>query len=253
MVVGLKKFQEHFAAFADRYALIGGAACDLAFSEVGETFRATKDLDIVLLIERVDAEFAAQFWAFVRSGRYGDCQIDADKRCYYRFSKPTAAGYPAMLELFSRLPDAFAESPTGRLTPVPVDGAVSSLSAILLDDDYYTWICAGRDLMQGVSVVRSEYLIPLKAQAYLDLQARKSAGDAVDSRDLKKHRNDVFRLAQIIDPARRPSPPPAIQRGLTEFFRAVEREEIDLKALGLRGQSAAAVIKMLEAFYKAAE
>ena len=48
MVKGLGLFKEHFRPYTDRYVLIGGTACDLAFEEAGLSFRATKDLDIVL-------------------------------------------------------------------------------------------------------------------------------------------------------------------------------------------------------------
>jgi hypothetical protein len=47
-----------------------------------------------------------------------------------------------MLELFSRLPDALDHAEGSELTPVPVDDEVSSLSAILMDDDYYAF-CDG--------------------------------------------------------------------------------------------------------------
>ena len=41
-------------------------------------------------------------------------------------------------------------------------------------------------------------LIPLKARAFLDLTGRKLNGDQVNQRDIKKHRNDVFRLAAVL-------------------------------------------------------
>ena len=47
MVAGMDIFREHFRGFADRYILIGGAACEIAMNEAGLGFRATKDLDIV--------------------------------------------------------------------------------------------------------------------------------------------------------------------------------------------------------------
>ena len=69
MVKGMKRFREHFAGFEDRYVLIGGAACDLAMEDAGLNFRATKDLDIVLCIEALDAAFVKAFWAFVKRHR----------------------------------------------------------------------------------------------------------------------------------------------------------------------------------------
>lgn len=70
MVRGLAKFKERLGAYADQYTLIGGAACDLLMDEAGLTFRATKDLDIVLCVERLRADFVDAFWEFVKVGQY---------------------------------------------------------------------------------------------------------------------------------------------------------------------------------------
>lgn len=75
MVKGMAIFKRHFRSFADKYVLIGGTACDLAMDAVGVAFRATKDLDIVLCIEALDAAFVQAFWAFVRAG-----DINSDRR-----------------------------------------------------------------------------------------------------------------------------------------------------------------------------
>ena len=58
MVKGLEIFRDHFADYSDSYVLIGGTACDLAFAVVGQEFRATNDLDIVLVSEGMTREFA---------------------------------------------------------------------------------------------------------------------------------------------------------------------------------------------------
>ena len=41
------------------------------------------------------------------------------------------------------------------------------------------------------------YLIPFKAKAWMDLTDRRAAGEHVDSKNIKKHKNDVFRKKQI--------------------------------------------------------
>ncbi len=56
MVKGLDLFREHFRGYADRYVLIGGTACDLAMGEAGLDFRATRDLDIILM-EKEEIDF----------------------------------------------------------------------------------------------------------------------------------------------------------------------------------------------------
>ena len=45
-----------------------------------------------------------------------------------------------MVELFARAPDGLQPAEGSQLTPIPLDEAVASLSAILLDDVYYAFI-----------------------------------------------------------------------------------------------------------------
>ena len=59
------------------------------------------------------------------------------------------------------------------ITPIHIDDSVSSLSAILLDDEYYKALMDGRVVRNGLSVLRPEYLILFKAKAFLDLKQRK--------------------------------------------------------------------------------
>ncbi|MDD4737512.1 MAG: hypothetical protein PHP44_15545, partial [Kiritimatiellae bacterium] len=54
----------NFSTCSDQYVLIGGVASSLAMEEVGEEFRVTKDLDIVLCIEALDSAFVNAFWDF---------------------------------------------------------------------------------------------------------------------------------------------------------------------------------------------
>jgi len=233
MVKGLDLFREHFREYADRYVLIGGAACDLAMGEAGLDFRATKDLDIVLCVEALDKVFVEAFWAFVRDGKYQLQEKSTGKKQYYRFQKPDTEGYPFMLELFSRVPDALSLPDDSHLTPIPTDEDVSSLSAILLSDEYYRFLHTGKKELDGLSFVGPEHLVPLKARAWLDLSERRSQGETVDNRSIKKHKNDVFRLYQILSPDFDGEVPDSVKDDLREFFSRMEMEEIDFKSLGL--------------------
>ncbi len=51
MVRGLDTFREYFRGFENQYVLIGGAACDILFASNEGQFRATRDLDMVLIVE----------------------------------------------------------------------------------------------------------------------------------------------------------------------------------------------------------
>jgi glutathionyl-hydroquinone reductase len=94
MVKGLDIFRAHFRDYADRYVLIGGSACDLAMTEAGLEFRATKDLDIVLCVEVLDAPFVNAFWAFVRAGGYQVQEKSTGQKQFYRFQKSASENYP---------------------------------------------------------------------------------------------------------------------------------------------------------------
>ncbi len=108
MVRGLDKFRDHFRGYEKNYVLIGGTASSLAMEEVGLEFRVTMDLDIVLCIEVLDADFVRVFWDFIRTGRYQNKQKSTGKNRFYRFYEPEDKDFPEMLELFSRIPDALA-------------------------------------------------------------------------------------------------------------------------------------------------
>jgi hypothetical protein len=142
MVKGLDKFREHFAGFSDQYVLIGGVASDLVMGQAGVEFRATRDLDIVLSIEALNEDFVQSFWAFVVQAGYQHQQKNSGKKIFYRFERPADTDFPYMLEIFSRKPDTLILAEDSHLTPIPVEEDISSLSAILLDDDYYQFIHA---------------------------------------------------------------------------------------------------------------
>lgn len=250
MVKGLEIFKTHFRSFPDKYVLIGGTACDLAMDAAGVPFRATKDLDIVLCIEALDAAFVQAFWAFVRAGGYQLQQKAMGGRQFYRFQKPTNRDYPFMLELFSRKPDMLGLVDGAHLTPIPIEEEISSLSAILMDDDYYRFIQTGRKDADGLSYLGAEHLLPLKAHAWLDLSARKAEGQTVDSAAVKKHRNDVFRLYLIVDPDFTGEVPEKVRRDLREFVERMRDEKIDLKALGLRGRDLESILEDLTRIYR---
>ena len=155
MVAGLEKFSRYFKEYEDQYVLIGGAACDILFSSNGAKFRVTRDLDMVLIIEALTPEFANQFWKFVMDAEYRNRAASTGYPQFYRFDKPVNEGFPKMVELFSKT--QFELKELNGITPIHIDDEVSSLSAILLDDDYYKTLLDGKTIKNGLSVLRSNY------------------------------------------------------------------------------------------------
>lgn len=249
MIQGLNVFRDFFTGFEDRYTLIGGVACYLSMEDAGIDFRATKDLDIVLSAEALDAEFAQQFWAFVKAAGYEHQEKSTGEKQFYRFSKPTQPNYPVMLELFSRRPDAVFLEGEATLTPIPVDEDVSSLSAILLDDDYYRCIQQGKTLVDGVPILSVDYIIPFKMRAFCDLTKRKAEGAQVDAKNIKKHKNDVLKIAQLLSPAQTVFVSDAIKAHMKEFILAIKDEPMEMKSLGLAGFTLEGILKVLVSVY----
>ncbi|MBI2320121.1 MAG: hypothetical protein HYU75_24750 [Betaproteobacteria bacterium] len=233
MVRGLDVFRKYFAGHAGEFVLIGGTAATLAMEEAGLEFRATKDLDIVLHIEALSPAFGEVFWSFVEAGRYEIRQAsDTGKPVFYRFQKPGDERFPVMLELFSRAPDGIKLAEGSHLTPIPIDEAVASLSAILLDDAYYEFILAGRREVDGLPWVGEDRLIPLKASAWLDLGERQAKGEHVDTKNIRKHANDVLRLSQLLVPDVRIPVPTRIAEDLNRFLNGIEADRsIDPKSV----------------------
>ena len=95
---------------------------------------------------------------FVRAGGYLVQEKSTGEKQFYRFQKPANADYPFMLELFSRQPDVLQVAEGSHLTPLPVEEDASSLSAILLDNDYDNFIRAGRKEIDGLPWVGAAQL-----------------------------------------------------------------------------------------------
>ena len=190
MVPGIDSFREKFKDYTDYYTIIGGTACDILLSEADLPFRATKDIDMILIMEDNFPEFAAIFWGYIKEG----------------------------------------------IIPIHIDDDTSSLSAILLNDDFYKFMMAGRRVVDGIGVLGAEHLIPFKMYAWINLLERKRAGEHVNEKDLKKHKYDVFRLLQIVTSGTK-----VVSEGLVtesihryiEEISAVDESEVRLLQMGM--------------------
>ena len=241
---GLEKFKDYFKGYEDQYVLIGGAACDILFEEREATFRKTRDLDMVIIIEMLTSEFGKRFWDFVNSGKYRNKVTNKGKPQFYRFDKPEIDGYPRMIELFCR--EDFKLNETKGITPIHIDDSISSLSAILLDNDYYELLLDGRTVIDGMSVLRPEYLILFKAKAYLDLLNRKNNGEKVDSNDISKHKKDILRIVAQLELEEVKTIPAMVQRDIEDFISILEKEPFDsnlLKVHSIKNEQAIYLLK----------
>jgi hypothetical protein len=218
MVKGLDLFRERFRRFGSSFVLIGGVACHEWFVQQEAEFRPTKDLDILIIVEMADPLFVAELRAFIGEGKYAIQEKSEGVSLLYRFAKPESSEYPFAIELFSRRPDGIDLAHGQHVVPIPSGADHHSLSAILLDDDYYALVRHHRAVENGLPFANVTALIPLKARAWVDLSRRRTAGESIDSKNIAKHRNDIFRLAATLPEGPGPILADSIVADLTEFL-----------------------------------
>lgn len=85
-----------------------------------------------------------------------------------------------MIEIFSKNQDWISLDKMEGIAPIHIDNSISSLSAILLNESYYNFLINGTGVIDGISVLNAEHIIPFKAKAWLDLTERKANGEHVD-------------------------------------------------------------------------
>ena len=245
-MVGIEKFKEFFADYTDQYVLIGGAACDILFSNNFVDFRVTKDLDIVLIVEALTRDFAEKFWEFIRTGNYINRAKSNGNPQFYRFEKPQSEGYPSMLELFSRT--EWNLNTDSVLTPIHIDDSISSLSAILLDESYYEALLEGRDVINGISILKPGWIIPFKVKAWLDLQNKKEQNIPIDSKNIRKHQNDVLRIVSelALSPVKLPN---KVKEDMKIFIEQFSVTDTELKSLKLSNIHSSEIIQLLKNIY----
>lgn len=217
----LASFKKRFADWTDYYTVIGGTACMILMDEAGLPFRATKDVDMILILEEGGESFCKALWDYIIEGEY-TCGWKNSETHYYRFTNP-AAGYPKQIELFSRRSDFTLDS---RIIPVHIDEDVSSLSAIALDNDFYDFMKEGRRVVDGISVLGAEYIIPFKMYAWLNNMELRKKGEKVNSDDIKKHKNDVFRLLPLTDPDVKTHTQGNVRNAVSSFLDAMAKEVV---------------------------
>lgn len=248
---GLDKFREAFGAFSDNYVIIGGTACEIVMAGTVVRPRATHDIDMIVIVERMTPAFAERFWQFIREGRYHPerrrpTEGEVLKYELYRFVSGLP-GYPGMIELLSRHPDMLGEPGGFIIEPIPVGEGISSLSAIIMDDDYYRFTIKHSILTDGLRHADSAALIALKARAYLNLLHEKAEGRHVNTRNIRKHRADILKNALIMEDGTIPAPE-SVRTCVKEFVATIRTDWDTLSGplADVLGQNAAIVDELLE-------
>jgi len=201
-VRGLDHFTAYFKGLESHYVIIGGSAASVLMEENELVFRATQDIDLVILADPSD-EVAQRLLSYVALGEYKIKEATPGEPRYYRYREPKSEEFPKMIEIFSRNAKGLELNDSQHIIPVET-GSAERLSAILLDDAYFSLIRSNLYTSgQGHHVINVMANICLKARAFCDLSVQKAQGAAVDTSAINKHRNDILKLANALEDSSR--------------------------------------------------
>lgn len=220
-------FQEMFHDYQDYYVLIGGTATSIVLDMNGFESRTTKDYDMVIIDELKNQDFYNTLIKFLELGEY-ECSQKDDKAQLFRFTTQKS-DFPETIELFSVLPE-YPLKKLGRETPVRFDED-ASLSALLLDEEYYQLLVNERLVIEGYSVLSNRGLIVFKAKAWLDMTDRVKTGAQGLSSKIKKHLNDVTRLAVLLRDGERLSDLEVADTVKKDMARFIEMLALNIEAI----------------------
>ena len=249
MVAGLDRWREYFSEYKDKYVLIGGAACNLLEEELDMNPRATKDLDLILVVEALTPDFGARLWDFIKHANYSNRNKGENehKHEYYRFTNPQDKTYPKQIELFARNTGILNLPADAHLEPISLGESLSSLSAILMDDDYYLFTIEHSRYLENIHIANPEALICLKAKAYIEMIERKDKGESVDNKNVEKHKKDIFRLVAMLPMDSHFNLPDKLKIDMREFIQKIgDLPNSDfLKSAGLGGLNTEELFELL--------
>ena len=225
IVNGINVFREAFAPFADSFIVIGGSACRAVIPEGDIRPRKTTDIDMVLVPQDLSAGFVGTFWKFIKEGGYKFASRknkDGDKRYVFYSFVDGKEGYPDQIELLSKPDETIGTPAEHHIEYIDTEQEYSHLSAIILDRNYYDYLTAHFEVVDGIRYASADALVCLKALAYLNLLSDKKAGKRVNADDIKKHRRDVIMAAAYLPSGEEYKVGESIRTMLDEFLSTMD-------------------------------
>ena len=202
------------------------------------------NIDMILVLEDKKEDFGTVFWEYIISGGY-KCEQKKDEVHYYRFIDPKP-GFPKQIELFSRRKDFKLDQ---RIIPVFISEDISSLSAIALDDDFYSFMMRGRKVVDNICVLDADYLIPFKMYAWLNNKDdRDNNVRNVNSKDIKKHKKDVFLLMSLINPEIKIETSGSVRMVVSRFLLEIMEDSFQPKDINI-ARSKEEMVEILRNIY----
>ena len=188
---GLSHFEHYFKELKENYVVVGGfATIMLLDKELEDHGKATYDIDLVLLTT-TSTQMADKIKSYVKEGGYTIQKGQKEAYQYYRFVEPKVAGFAKEIELFANEEYGIELDEGQRIIPIDPEEGLYSLSAIMLDKEYFEMIKNNIVEIAGVPCSNPQATILLKVSAMYDLYHRKD-------KKWKKHRRDILKLALLL-------------------------------------------------------
>lgn len=93
-------------------------------------------------------------------------------------------------------------------------------------------------------------MILFKMKVWLDLNERKSNGEKIDNKNIKKHKNDILRLAANIESDSFVEVAGKVRTDVLQFLKSVETEKVNVINLGIRNSSFAELLERMKICYR---
>lgn len=221
---GLSHFQEFFKDLDEHYVVVGGfATVMLLDSELEGHGKATHDIDLVLLTT-TSMEISERIKQYITEGQYDIQQGKKDQFQYYRFVNPKTKNFAKEIELFASNENDLKLDEGQRIIPIDPEEGLYSLSAIMLDQEYFELIKNNVDDSAGIApCTNTQATIMLKMSAFHDLREN---GD----KKWKKHRRDILKLTLLLTGEERIEMSGRMNKDFESFIAHLE-EEVDQKMI----------------------
>lgn len=189
--IGLSHFQDYCKDFHEYYVVVGGFATIMLLErELEGHGKATFVIDLVLLTT-TSVEMSKKIKEYVIEGEYTIQKGDKDQYHYYRFIEPKKEHFAKEIELFASNENDLNLDDSQRIIPIDPEEGVYSLSAIMLDPEYFNMIKNNVEKGLRAPCTNTQATIMLKMSAFNDL---KSDGN----KKWKKHRSDILKLSLLL-------------------------------------------------------
>ena len=189
--VGLSHFQDYCKDFGEHYVVVGGFATIMLLDrELEGHGKATFDIDLVLLTTN-SVEMSKKIKEYVIEGEYTIQKGDKDQYHYYRFVEPKKVNFAKEIELFASNENDLNLDESQRIIPIDPEEGLYSLSAIMLDPEYFDMIKNNVEKDLRAPCTNTQATIMLKMSAFNDL---KKGGN----KKWRKHRSDILKLSLLL-------------------------------------------------------